>query len=364
MAVAAHDGQVTLDVDLSDFSAKVAGLRRRLGPAVRLFVSVKADGYGFGAIAAAMRAEAAGANGVSLVDRAHAVLIREAGFRGDIVVYAGAPVDAEAARLAERFDLILTVLSVAEAHALADAAQHRLRVAVKVEVGTERIGVLPGDLPAIVGVIEASERLRLAAFNAHPSLADDAPMHVLESQYQRFKTALAAIGGDRPGLATIFASSKVLRRTDAMSLNAVDPGQMLYEAPAASPSIRGLSTRLLSARDVTRDFAPEWAPFTIDGVRRIGVALYGKVDGAGRCDAGVCRIAGRIARFLGPPSLEYWRVDLTDVPGAEPGNAVDIIGAPGDPDIGIARMMALHGLRRETDFALTVPHRVRRRYIA
>lgn len=364
MAVAADGGQVTLDVDLSNFSAKVAELRHRLGRDVRLFVSVKADGYGFGAVAAAMRAEAAGANGVSLVDRAHAIHIREAGFRGDIVVYAGAPIDAEAARLAERFDLVLTVLSVDEARALADAASRRVRVAVKVEVGTERIGVLPGELPAIVRAIEDSERLQLAAINAHPSLADDAPMHVLESQYERFQAALSAVAGDRPGVATVFASSKVLRRTDTMSLNAVDPGQMLYEAPADSSAIRRLSTRLLSVRDVTRDFAREWAPFAIDGVRRVGVVTYGKVDGAGRCDAGLCRIAGRIARFLGPPSLEYWRVDLTEIPDAKSGHAADIIGAPDDPDIGIARVMALQGLRRETDFALTVPHRVRRRYIA
>ncbi len=359
-----HDGQVTLDVDMSDFSAKVAALRRRLGRDVRLYVSVKADGYGFGAVAAAMRAEAAGANGVSLVDRAHAVLIREAGFRGEIVAYAGGPIDAEAARLAERFDLILTVLSVDEARALADAASRRVRVAVKIEVGTERIGVLPDELPAIVGAIEDSDRLQLAAINAHPSLADDAPIHVLESQYARFNTALATVAASRLGVPTIFASSKVLRRTDAMSLNAVDPGQMLYEAPPASPAIRGLSTRLLSARDVTREFAREWAPFAIDGVRRVGVAPYGKVDGAGRCDAGLCRIAGRITRFLGPPSLEYWRVDLTDMPGAKPGDTVEIIGAPDDPDIGVARVMALQGVRRETDFALTVPHRVRRRYIS
>jgi alanine racemase len=363
MAEAAHDGQAILDVDLSDFAAKVAALRRRIGRDVRLFASVKADGYGFGAVAAAMRAEHAGADGVSLVDRAHASLIREAGFRGNILVYAGAPIDAEAARLAERFDLILTVLSIDDARALAGAASHRLRVAVKVEIGTERIGVLPGELPAIVDAIEASGRLELVVVNAHPSLADDAPMQVLEAQYARFKAAVATVVGDRPGVATVFASSKVLRRTEAMSLNAVDPGQMLYEAPTESPAIRRLSTRLLSARDVTRDFAPEWAPFAIDGVRRIGVVPYGKVDGAGKCDAGVCRIAGRIARFLGPPSLEYWRVDLTNIPDAQSGDEADIIGAPDDPDIGIARVLALCGLRRETDFALTVPHRVRRRYI-
>jgi alanine racemase len=363
MADAKHDGQATLDVDLRAFGANVADLRRRLDGHVRLFASVKADGYGFGAVAAALRAEQAGATGISLVDRAHALLIRKGGFQGDILVYAGAPIDVEASRLAGEGDLILTVLSVDDVRVLAANATHRLRVAVKVEIGAERVGVLPDELPAIVRAIDASQMLTLAVVNAHPTLADDAPMHVLEAQYARFASALKAVAGTRPGMVGLFASSKVLRRTDAMAFDAVDPGQMLFEAPRASSAIRRLSTRLLTARDVTRDFAPEWAPFAIDGVRRVGVVPYGKIDGAGRCDLGVCRIAGRIVPFLGPPSLEYWRVDLTGIPEAKAGDGVDIVGAPDDPDIGIWRVMARHNMRRETDFALTVPDRVRRRYV-
>ena len=56
-----------------------------------------------------------------------------------------------------------------------------------------------------------------------------------------------------------------------------------------------LRTVLTQVRAVTRDFAPEHAPFDIAKVRRVGVIPFGKVDGGGRCHAAEVLVRGRRA---------------------------------------------------------------------
>jgi alanine racemase len=357
-------GETVVDLDLSAFADNVSNLLRRIGSEPRLFVSVKADGYGMGACAVALRAQAAGAHGVSLADRAQAVALRQAGFRGDILVYACGPIDAAAAHDAISADLILTVLSADEARTLSALAVSTVRVAIKVEVGTERLGVLPAELADLVKRVDALPRLRLAVINAHPSFPESAPDVVLELQHERFRQALAHAVPGRPELLAPFASSKVLRRTGAMCGNALDPGQMLYESTSGKALVRRMWTRLIQARPVTRDFAVEHATFPLSGVERVGVIAYGRVDGAGRCDSGWARIRGQCVPFLGPPALEYCRIDLTRVPSASAGDEVELIGGPDDGPVSLRSVFAERGIVRETDFMIAVPARVSRRVVA
>ena len=73
-----------------------------------------------------------------------------------------------------------------------------------------------------------------------------------------------------------------------MELDAIDPGQYLFGDTTERPIIRSLRTVLTQVRPVTRDFAPEHAPFDIGKVRRVGVIPFGRVDGGGRCHAARC----------------------------------------------------------------------------
>src|ERR1700722_8522225 len=100
-----------LAIDTSSVTRRVAQLRRRVGPQVRIFAALKADGYGFGTLPMARAALAGGASALSLIDRAEAIALRQAGIDVPILLYAGAPIDADAVAAAEAYRLILTVLS-------------------------------------------------------------------------------------------------------------------------------------------------------------------------------------------------------------------------------------------------------------
>ena len=333
-----------LEIDPSSVTRRVANLRRRVGQDVKIFAALKANGYGFGTLPMARAALAGGADALSLIDRAEAIALRQAGIDAPILLYAGAPIDADAVAAAEALRLTLTVLSENQIATVAHNARSPVELAIKLEVGPERIGVLPDQLVAMAQQIAQAEMLSLAVVNAHPTFRDNAPDAVIHEQFRRFVAALEQLRD--AGIAMpmrLFASSKVLGRLSGMELDAVDPGQYLYADATDIPIIRSLTSVLTQVRDVTRDFAPEHAPFDIARVRRVGVIPFGKVDGGGLCHAGEVLVRGRRAPVLGGPSLEYMRLDLSDFPDAQEDDAIVLIGDQARERISLAEVCERQG---------------------
>jgi alanine racemase len=114
-------------------------------------------------------------------------------------------------------------------------------------------------------------------------------------------------------------------------------------------------------RRVTRDFAPEYAPFDFAKVRRVGVVPFGRVDGAGHCHANEVLVRGRRAPILGAPSLEYMRIDLSTIDDADEGDEVVLIGRQGTTQISLAEVCAAKG-GSPSDIAMALGPAVVRQY--
>lgn len=354
MANEQHRRPNRLEIDCYSVERRVAILRRRLGPGVRIFAALKADGYGFGTLPMARASLAGGADALSMIDRAEAIALRRAGIDVPILLYAGAPIDADAVAAAEASRLILTVLSERQIDTVARYARSQVELAIKLEVGPERIGVLPDQLVAMVRRIAQQPKLSLAIVNAHPTFRDDAPGSVVHEQFRSFTTALDGLqkaGLDMP--LRLFASSKTLDRAPGMELDAVDPGQFLFSDASERPIIRSLITVLTQVRLVTREFAPEYAPFDVTKIRRVGVIPFGKVDGGGRCHASEVLVRGRRVPMIAGPSLEYMRLDLSKVDDANEGDEVVMIGRQGAARISLAEVCTAQGAT-PSDIAMTI----------
>jgi alanine racemase len=364
MPDAQHRRPNRLEIDTASVVRRVAALRRRVGRGVRIFAALKANGYGFGTLPMARAALAGGANALALIDRAEAILLRESGIEAPILLYAGAPIDADAVAAAEQYGLILTVLSEREIARIATLARMPVTLAIKLEVGSERIGVLPDELIAMAKRIDQHRLLSLEIVNAHPTFRDGAPDAVVLEQFRRFLAAVQRIEqAGRPRPMRLFASSKTLGRLSGMELDAVDPGQYLFGDTAELPIIRSLTTVLTQARPVTRDFAAEHAPFDLGKVRRVGVIPFGRVDGGGLCHAAEVLVRGRRAPILGAPSLEYMRLDLSGVSEAQAGDEVVLIGRQGSAQISLTEVCAARGAT-PSDIAMAIGPAVLRAYQA
>ena len=112
---------------------------------------------------------------------------------------------------------------------------------------------------------------------------------------------------------------------------------------------------------MTRDFAPEYAPFDLAKVRRVGVVPFGRVDGGGRCHANEVLVRGRRAPILGSPSLEYMRIDLSAIDDADEGDEVVLIGRQGSTQISLAEVCAARAAT-PSDIAMALGSAVLRQY--
>lgn len=147
-------------------------------------------------------------------------------------------------------------------------------------------------------------------------------------QFRRFEAALRRLEEEGVHVPLRMAASTApLLLSPGMTLNAVDPGQMLYglvpsigvPAPELRPAFRSLKSRLIQVKRFRRREFPHLAPLPLREGMRVGVIPMGFLDGMRQFSCGHVLVRGkRVA--LGPVNVEHTRVDLTTVPEAEVGD--------------------------------------------
>ena len=362
----------TFEIDLAAIARCARLVRDRIGPGIRFFATLKANAYGYGLIPAARAVVSAGADALSLVSLDDAIALRRAGIQIPILVYAGSVPGKAIVNAAEKHDLIPTLHSEESLAVFVRYATREIRVAVKVDVGPERIGVPAEKAVAFIRSVAQHPNLRLEVLNAHPSVPGTGHIDdCLEWQYRRFVAVCEELERASIGIPfKMVAGSKVLKMTgSSMLLNAVDPGAALFSPLLAEESgdgyqpFRGLKSRLIQVKDVHRTEFLDEAPFKIVPGMRIGIVPIGYSDGMQRLNCGEVLVRGERVPLVGQPALEYTRIDLTRVPRAAIGDEVVIIGRQNAGRISPEEVMAKHSVARVPDLALEVRPSVSRVYL-
>ena len=360
-----------LEIDLDAAAANVRAVRQLVGPDRKIFAVVKADGYGHGAAELGAVFAAHGADALAVADLGEGIRLRQRGITAPILVYPNSL--PEAAPDAIAHGLIPTLVDLESARAYAEAAAEPCDVFVKVDVGLERLGVPAEQAVKMVSAMLELPHLRLAGLCAHPHAPDGGDPAYAEWQLGRFTAVVDELEarGIRVPIRLLAASPFVLRFPQTY-LNAVDPGRMLYGIvlPGESspvplrPTLRALTTRIIALKELfPRERFAELAPFPVTAPMRLGVIPMGSADGLLWLHAGRVLVRGRAAPIVTGPNLEHTRIDLTQVPDAQVGDEVVIIGRQGDAEITAAEVARRHGLGLH-HVATTVGPRVARVYLS
>ncbi len=185
-----------VDVDLDAIRHNVALLRTIVAPS-DVWVVVKANGYGHGALEVAQAALDAGAAGLCVALVHEGVELRRGGIDAPILVLSEQPPDAASAIVAN--DLTPTAYTDDFIDALAAAALAAGRsdrpVHVKVDTGMQRVGAQPEATAALVERIgERSPMLRLGGLFTHLAVADEPEDEFTALQLGRFDEVLSTLG--------------------------------------------------------------------------------------------------------------------------------------------------------------------------
>ena len=333
------DARAVLTINLAALRANWGALNRVSGTAECAGV-IKANAYGLGLdqITRALVAEGCKTFFVATLTEARivrgvnpgaAIYILDGLLPGASPHYAG-------------FDLRPCLASLAEVRewaAYCDATGRRLRAAVHVDTGINRMGLPAAEVEALAGAERGLfERFELALVMSHLACADEPDSPINAAQLARFRTLRAKL----PSAPASLANSGGTFLGPDYHFDLVRPGIALYGGRAfeGSPNpmqwVVRLQARILQVRDVGAGEAIGYgATYKTERPSRIATLACGYADGFLRALSGPSGKPGPVG-FLGEHavpvvgrvSMDLITVDVTDVPGhlAQRGAWVEVLG--------------------------------------
>ncbi len=326
--------------------AAIAGNVRRMAEVtgVKVMAVIKANGYGHGLVEVARTAVAAGAAycGVARLDEA--LELREAGVRAPILVLGHTPEE----RLGEAVahDVSLTVYHARHVRALREAlrrADRPARVHLKVDTGMSRLGAPPEEALPLMKELAGTPGVALEGLFTHFARADEPEDPTTAEQERLFREVLAEAEavGLRPPLVHAANSAAALTRPESrfdmvragIALYGLAPSEQVPLPEGFRPALTW-KARLTSVRDLPPGTGVSYGHvYRTRGWERIGVVPVGYGDGYRRVEGNFALVRGRRVPVVGRVCMDQVMVRLDEVPEAQVGDEVVLIGAQGEATI-------------------------------
>lgn len=338
-----------LEIDLSAIAHNTQYIKELVGPDVRVLASLKADGYGHGALKVARTVLHNGASMLGVATVSEAIPLREAGITAPILVFGYVPL--WQMREAVRLGLTLTLYAQDAAHTLAHAARalgKKVPVHVKIDTGMSRLGIRAEQVDEILELlttIRTLPDLELEGMFTHFARADAEDLSHAYLQLTRFQTILRLIEeqGIKPPLIHAANSAATIAMPEAR-FNMVRPGIALYglqpspdvRLPAGSRPALSFKTQVAQVKLIPAGECISYGcTYITTQPTWIAVLPVGYADGFRRAPTnwGSVLIHGQEAPLLGRVCMDQSMVDVSHIPNVRIGDEVVLIGRQGEMDL-------------------------------
>jgi alanine racemase len=325
----------------------------------KVLAVVKANGYGHGAVQVARAAIDGGAWGLAVATLEEAHQLNGVVRADHVLVMGGLP--PEHAQAAASSGCGIAVSSLEFAKTLGDRDEV-VQVHLKIDTGMGRFGCRPDEAAAIAKFIDQAPALRLAGTWTHFASADS-DQAMTRHQFDRFIEALATFEVD-PGLRHA-CNSAGARRFPEFALDAVRSGIAHYgcEWPGTRPALtlRSVVTHLKTVGvGDSVGYGATWRAVARTPVATVAIGYADGVQRA-RSNRGHVLIRGHRAPLIGVVSMDAITVDVSNVPGAQVGDVVTVIGEDHGDRI-TAEEVAEWGGTISWEVLTSIGPRVERRY--
>jgi alanine racemase len=337
------------EIDLAALERNLRLIRASLPAHMRYVAVVKADAYGHGLPQTAARLMHAGADLFAVATLSEAMTVRELGPGWPILLLS--PMLPEEDRYLADYDLTATVSTadeVARFDAVGREAGRPISVHLKIDTGMGRLGVWHEHAQDVHARIAASPHLRLGGVFTHFASPDDDAAFTAE-QRRRFLAALDRCTGLRPGEIFVHAdnSAGLESMPGASPFNAVRIGLLQFGIlPHPNSLLAEVHTEPVfsfRSRVGLVKTLPAGSTVSYGRTRRLdrdtttAIVCAGYGDGIPRAVSNRAEvlIRGRRCPVLGRVTMDQTIVDVTDVPGAQVGDEVALVGRQEGAEISI-----------------------------
>jgi alanine racemase len=308
---------------------------------------VKADGYGHGMLDCARIFAECGAAALGVAEAAEGMRLREAGITLPILVLVGVIPETLPTIIAAGLTPVITDASILPALSqIAEAANTTIGLHLKLDAGMGRQGVLPADFLDLVQAVQRWPHLRLDGVMAHFPLSDDRQSNNSTEVLHTFLETTAILTEIVPGNCCLhLANSGGLFYVAGARLDMVRIGIALYgyypdgsagrnaTMPALLRPVMRFSTRIIQIRQIPVGHGLGYCHlFTTTRPSTIAVLPVGYEDGYLRklSNRAQVLIGGQRLPVVGRVSMNLTLVDITDLPTAQVGNEVVLLGGQGE----------------------------------
>ena len=323
-------------VDLAAIERNARRLNEVSGDAA-LCAVVKGDGYGHGAVQAAMAAVAGGASWLAVATAGEATDLRVGGYEGPLLVMGAlGPEELEMAVLTD-----CDTVAWSEEFLTGLAARGGGRVHIKLDTGMGRLGTRdPAEASRLLDVASSTPGIEPVGLMTHFATADDVTDGFMREQLERFSAWAAPLKGRDPKLLLHAANSAATLRDPATHLDLVRCGIALYglDPFGENPDDQGLAPalQLESYAAAIKQVRPGESAgygrrFVATEPTRLATLPIGYGDGVrrGLSNNADVLIGGRRKPLVGTVSMDNVTVDLGAETSALPGDGAVLIGEQG-----------------------------------
>lgn len=333
------------EIDLGSLDHNYHALHSMLPEDCKMLCSVKANGYGHGALPVARRLETLGADYLAVACLEEAIQLRKGGITLPILILGWT--DPDLAGELIRYKLTQSVFDAETAMSLSQCAQRMgksLTVHLAVDTGMSRLGFLCGE-KELAGTVEEVARiyplpgLAWEGIFTHFSDADGSEEYTM-LQFTRFLDLLEALEKQNIKFQIRHcAASAAVLNYPCTCLDMVRPGIALY-GHYPDPACEGLVDEglrplmTLKARVVSVKTVPAGTPVSygrthvLERESRLAVLSVGYGDGLPRGCSDKLRVwlSGQWAPVVGRICMDLCMADVTDIPQVRQGDEVEIWG--------------------------------------
>lgn len=313
---------------------------RACAPDSRFLATVKANGYGHGAIPVARRLVELGADYLAVACLDEAVELREAGVTAPILILGGTPGQFAAELL--RYDITQTVFDLSTAKEYSKAAAEAgkpMKVHIKADTGMGRLGFSGENRVGSIKEAYQLPGLDCEGLFTHFADADGSEEYTM-GQFTDFLDLRDALA--KEGITFKInhcAASAAMLHYPCTHLDMVRPGIALYghypdegsvglDGPGLIP-VMTLKTRVAAVRTLPAGSCVSYGrTYVLSRESRLAVLPIGYADGLHRGLSNAMEVAfdGQRAPIVGRVCMDLCMADVTDLPQVKAGDVAEVFG--------------------------------------
>ena len=375
--------RVYAEVNLDAVRSNMDRMKANIAPLSKMIGVIKTDGYGHGAIPIAKELEPVPyMYGFAVATAEEAFILRQSGITKPILIlgytfpYSYQRLIREEIRMTVfRYDTLKELSEAASG--LADKGIYKkAKIHIKVDTGMSRIGVRP-DEEGFLFVKKAFETdgIEVEGIFTHFARADEADKTAANKQLEEFNGFLTLIkekaGIEIPvkhcsnsaGIVELPQANMDVVRA-GITLYGLWPSEQVRKDIVELTPVLSLYSHIVYIKEIERGTPVSYGgTFIADHRMRIATIPVGYGDGYARglSGKGYVLLHGKKAPILGRVCMDQFMVDVTDIPEAEEGDKVTLIGEDGNMRITMEELGEISG-RFNYEFACDLGKRVPRVY--